>query len=61
MDAWERQSSQSLRAREIDEDADALAGEFRRAKHERYLTSLRSEAAEYFASATPATAKKSAT
>lgn len=44
----------SLRERELDEDAAALAAEFRRAKRERYIAGLRADAAEYFA--TPGTA-----
>lgn len=58
---WERRSLQSLREREIEEDAAAIASEFRRVRHEKYLTSLRADAAEYFGSASPAAAKKSAT
>lgn len=50
---------QSLRNRQLDEDAAAIAGEYRRISNERYLDSLRADAAAYFG--TPATANKSAT
>lgn len=46
----------SLRDRELDEDAAAIANEFRRARHERYLASLRDDAAAYFGP--PAAGKK---
>jgi hypothetical protein len=52
-------NSQSLRDRQLDEEAAAIAGEYRRISNERYLDSLRSDAAAYFSA--PTTAKKSAT
>lgn len=59
MAQWDAASRQSLRDRQLDEDAAAIAGEFRRISNERYLDSLRSDAAAYFSA--PTTAKKSAT
>lgn len=39
----------SLRDRELDEDAAAIAAEFRRARHAKYLAALRDDATELFA------------
>lgn len=59
MAQWDAANRQSLRDRQLDEDAAAIAGEYRRISNERYLDSLRSDAAAYFSA--PTTAKKSAT
>ena len=56
--AYDR-DERSLRDRELDEDSAAIASEFRRARRERYLASLRADASEYFLSSTTS-AKKSA-
>lgn len=45
---------QSLRSRQIDEDAAAIADEFRRARRDMHLAELRADAAEYFGAMQPA-------
>lgn len=47
----------SIRDRELDEDAAAIAEEFRRVRRERYVAALRTDAAQYFGATS---AKKSA-